>query len=346
MRATLSPAFTGSKMRQMFDLIRQCATDMSKHFKKESESGQPLNYEMKDLFSKYTNDIIATAAFGIEVNSFKEPNNEFLVNGKEMMNFNLAFAIKLSLMRVVPWLTSAFKMELFNEKITQFFKTMVLENIDNRIKHDIFRPDMINILKDITKKGAVSKTEEITEISDGFSAVDESDVGKQIVKRKWNDTELVAQCFLFFAAGFDTTSTMLTFSAYELATNPDIQQKLYAEILDTEENLDGKPLSYEHLQKMKYMDMFISEVLRLWPPAMNTDRMCAKDYNFEVNGKRYTIEKDTVIWIPIYGIQRDPKYYKNPEKCDPDRFSDQNKGEILPGTYIPFGIGPRNCIGN
>ena len=71
MRATLSPAFTGSKMRQMFILVRQCASDMSNYFKKQGEAGKPLKYEMKDLFSKYTTNVIATSAFGIEVTPLK-----------------------------------------------------------------------------------------------------------------------------------------------------------------------------------------------------------------------------------------------------------------------------------
>lgn len=72
-----------------------------------------------------------------------------------------------------------------------------------------------------------------------------------------------SQCFLFFFAGFDTTSNMLTFLTYELCVNPDIQQKLYEEIIDTNENLDGKRIDYDTLQKMKYMDQVVSEGLRM-----------------------------------------------------------------------------------
>lgn len=52
------------------------------------------------------------------------------------------------------------------------------------------------------------------------------------------------------------------------------------------------------------------------------------------------------VWIPIYGIHHDPTYFPNPDKFDPERFSDENKHNIQPGTYLPFGIGPRNCIGS
>ena len=347
MRTTLSPAFTGSKMRQMFILVQQCATDMSAYFKKQSLGGEELNYEMKDLFSKYSNDVIATAAFGIEVNSFANPNNEFFGMGKEIMSFSFLTSIKLAIIRTAPWIMRALKLQVFNEKYTRFFKSMVLENIDHRIKNEIFRPDMINILKDIVKLGGVqSKSDEAVETADGFSAVDESDIAnKNVVKRKWRDIELVAQCFLFFVAGFDTASTMLSFAAYELATNKDIEEKLYAEIVEMEQSLGGKPLGYDDLQKMKYMDMFTTEILRMWPPAMSTDRRCAKNYELKMDDKSFTIEKGTTVWIPIYGLHHDPKYFKNPEQCDPERFSDENKNNVVAGTYLPFGIGPRNCIG-
>ena len=348
MRATLSPAFTGSKMRQMFILVSQCAGDMSKYFKKEAAAGKTLNYEMKELFSKYSNDVIATSAFGIEVNSFENPKNEFFVMGQQLTNFTFAALLKFLLVSVMPWITKPLKIDLFDTKYEKFFKSMVLENIDSRIKNNIFRPDMINILKDIVKQGGVqTNAEEVAETSDGFSAVEESDVGtKTVVKRKWNENELAAQCFLFFLAGFDTTSTLLTFASYELAINPDIQERLYAEILDNEAELDGQPLSYENVQKLKYVDMFISEMLRLWPPVMSIDRICVKDYTLQSNENSVTIKKGTVVWFPIHGLHTDPKYFKNPDKCDPERFSDENKNDILPGTYLPFGIGPRNCIGN
>lgn len=77
-----------------------------------------------------------------------------------------------------------------------------------------------------------------------------------------------------------------------------------------------------------------------------TDRVCVKDYDVNVDGKTFTIEKDKVIMIPVFAFHRDPKYFPNPMKFDPERFSDENKHNIDPDTYLPFGIGPRNCIGS
>jgi len=63
------------------------------------------------------------------------------------------------------------------------------------------------------------------------------------------------------------------------------------------------------------------------------------------NGKFVSIKKDTLVFLPFYQLHRDSEYFPNPEKFDPYRFSDENKDSIVSGTYLPFGIGPRACIG-
>lgn len=89
--------------------------------------------------------------------------------------------------------------------------------------------------------------------------------------------DLLAQCTLFFVAGFETVSACLCFTAHELLENPEIQNKLYVEILDTQKSLDRNALHYDTLMKMSYTDMVISESLRKWPPAIITDRICSAD---------------------------------------------------------------------
>jgi cytochrome P450 family 6 len=73
------------------------------------------------------------------------------------------------------------------------------------------------------------------------------------------------------------------------------------------------------------------------------NRETADSYTFEETG--LTLEKGTSILIPLVGLHYDPEYYPNPEKFDPERFSDENKGDLIPYTFMPFGEGPRVCIG-
>lgn len=118
------------------------------------------------------------------------------------------------------------------------------------------------------------------------------------------------------------------------------------EIVSTSEKLNGKRIDYETLQRMKYLDQVMCETLRKWPPAPTIDRLCVKEYALtDANNRKIHIEKGQYMWFSVYGIHHDAKYYPEPNKFDPERFSDENKRKIVPGTFIPFGVGPRNCIG-
>lgn len=205
---------------------------------------------------------------------------------------------------------------------------------------------MINLLMQ-AQQGKVNPEEPEYDSNHGFAAVEESHFGLRSVNCKWSDEDIVAQCFLFFAAGFGTTSLVLSFCAYEIMANPDVQRKLNAEIDATRKNLNGKPITYEELQKMKYLDMVISEVLRKWAPLGATERICTKSYQIENEdtGETVKIEAGDTIEFPIAGLHYDPEYWSDPEKFDPERFNDENRQKIKSFTYLPFGIGPRNCIG-
>lgn len=213
------------------------------------------------------------------------------------------------------------------------------------------RPDMIHLLMEARKGHLKYEEEDQSKSQDaGFATVEESQIGKVAIqqKKEISDMDIAAQALIFFFAGFDTVSTLMSFMAHELAVNPDVQEKLHQEIEETLKECDGE-VSYEALVKMKYLDMVISETLRKWPPAVGTDRICVNDYVIDpVSGEEtpLVIEKGTSVMIPILGLHYDAKYFPNPDKFDPERFSNENKGNIIPYSYMPFGMGPRNCIGS
>jgi len=157
--------------------------------------------------------------------------------------------------------------------------------------------------------------------------------------------EMTAQAFIFFLGGFDTVSTIICFMQYELAINPDIQNKLKAEIEDVLKDTNGKP-TYEAVNDMKYLDAVINETLRLYPPSTFLDRICVKDFEMPPatpDGEPFTIKPGECIWFPSYALHRDSKYFPEPEKFNPDRFLNSNVDNSI---YIPFGMGPRICIAN
>lgn len=138
----------------------------------------------------------------------------------------------------------------------------------------------------------------------------------------------------------------MTLMAYELVKNPEIQKKLQEEIDQVNQKLNGKEINYEELQKMKYLDQVVSEALRMWPAAPMIDRQCSKTFMLEYDGKKLEFEAGKNFYMLIYGIHHDEKYFPNPEQFDPDRFSEENKNKINRDAYIPFGVGPRNCVGS
>ncbi|XP_055696967.1 probable cytochrome P450 9f2 isoform X3 [Phlebotomus papatasi] len=345
MRATLSPAFTGSKMRLMCDLIVEIGVQMVEFLQKEAKDKGPQTYEMKELFSRVSNDVIATCAFGINVDSLKHKSNDFYLTAKVLSDFNsVGKILRMTFSQYFPKISNAIGLKFNPDKDTNFFRSLVTDAMKYREQQNIVRPDMIHLLME-AKKGKLNhaKTEKDTA---GFATVDESVQWKRS-DRNWSEKEIVAQCFLFLLAGFETVSASLSFAAYEICANPEVQEKLYEEIKTVDEDLQGDRINYETLSKMKYLDMVISESLRKYPPATIAERQCNKDITLELfEGMPYDFKKKDGLWIPIYSLQRDPKYFPNPEKFDPERFSDENKSSINPNAYIPFGVGPRNCVGS
>ena len=154
------------------------------------------------------------------------------------------------------------------------------------------------------------------------------------------DAEILSQAVVFLLAGYDTVFNALSFITYCLATNPEQQETLCEEIDTVLEKHDGE-INYESVNEMKFMDMVIDETLRLYPAILRMDREATSDY--EYNGMK--IKKGSLIAIPIYPLHYNPITYPDPEKFDPFRFSDENKKIRDSANYLPFGMGPRNCIG-
>lgn len=219
---------------------------------------------------------------------------------------------------------------------------MFLNVMDERKKKQIFRPDMINMLMKL-------RTEQQKDFSNNETKPNKSTKSSSFEQlqrnQNWTDDDLIAQCFFCFFAGFDSTSKLLAFMAYELAINQDIQQKLYEEIKQSKDNLNGSESLFDVITQLKYFDQVVNETLRRWPPDIIGLRKCTKDIEIDLGGAKVNIERGTGIWIAVSALHHDHRNFETPMRFDPERFSDINKHKIKPGTFIPFGIGPRNCIG-
>ncbi|CAH1977388.1 unnamed protein product [Acanthoscelides obtectus] len=146
---------------------------------------------------------------------------------------------------------------------------------------------------------------------------------------------------MFFIAGFVTTTLALTHTLYELALNPEVQEKTRK--VAQEMVNDYEEISYEALmdKKYAYMDMLLNETHRKYPALSYLDRACTVDY--KIPGTNYVLRKGDRIIIPTYGHNFDENYFPNPEKYDPDRYLNRLNQDGL--YFLPFGEGPRACIG-
>ncbi|CAH2229257.1 jg23724 [Pararge aegeria aegeria] len=163
--------------------------------------------------------------------------------------------------------------------------------------------------------------------------------------KEWTQTELAGQVFIFFVAGYESSATALVMCVHELALNPDIQEKLYQEIIRFKE--EHEQLTYENISTLKYLDGVLNETQRKWAAALIMDRVCNKPYVLpppREGGKPVHLKPGDIVYNLVNSIQMDPQYHPNPTKFDPERFSDENKHNMKPFTYMPFGMGPRNCI--
>ncbi|XP_052080764.1 cytochrome P450 3A28-like [Mytilus californianus] len=173
----------------------------------------------------------------------------------------------------------------------------------------------------------------------GESATDIKNGTIEMYKQRGiTETEILANSLIFFLDGYDTTAAGLIFSIYRMAVHQDHQERLFQEI---NHEIGKDSPSYEQIMKLQYLDMFFCEVMRMYPPSTRTNRKTMKSVT--VNG--YRIPDGVEVTVPIYAMHYDPELWPEPETFDPERFSAVNKETRSPYSYMPFGHGPRNCIG-
>lgn len=165
MRTILTPAFTGNKMRMMFELIRKSTTDFREILTKETNAGGKM-YELKDLLSRYACNIIATCAFGLEVDAIANRDDEFYLAGKKVTNFDGWQGIKFLLFDSIPRIMQLCRVKFFDPKLMNYFRYVVTSAISYREKNLVFRPDMIELLMQ-ARKGTLDETGHSAKVNRG-----------------------------------------------------------------------------------------------------------------------------------------------------------------------------------
>ncbi|XP_077276291.1 putative cytochrome P450 6a13 [Temnothorax americanus] len=316
LRTRLSPVFTSGKLKEMFSLISKCADHLVQYMEKVASRNEPV--ECRELTAKYTTDVIGTCAFGIEMNALSDEDSEFRKMGRQIFNPSWRNTLRFRMRQMLPWLYELSAYVLPQTEVTKFFTRVIVETMDYRETNNIIRHDFVDMLRKLKKH------------PDKLGDID------------LTDNLIAAQAFVFFAAGFETSSTTISNALYELALNQKVQDNLRQEI-DEMYAKHGENLTYDDIKKMDYLDKVFKETLRKYPPVTVLMRQSMSSYTFD--GTKVSVPKNQRIWIPAYAIQRDPSIYPKPDVFDPERFNEEAVRSRHPMAYLPFGDGPRNCIG-
>lgn len=236
-RMRLSPTFTSGKLKGYFDVIVSCGGALDNHIEKFVKSGETI--EIRDVLARFATNVIASVAFGIEIDCIKDPNDVFHRYGRKFFDPNIKNSVRNVFRFLVPTLAKLFRIRFADKDVGEFFIETVQQNLEYREKNNHVRKDFFQLLMQM-RNGSVKE--------DGDWSTDSSKSAKNLTIN-----EMTAQAYLFFVGGYESTSTTMTFFMYEMARNQDIQQKAYEDIGAILEKHDGK-LTYESINEMKYIE--------------------------------------------------------------------------------------------
>lgn len=229
LRKKLSPTFTSGKMKTMFPTIVALSNNFCSSFE-EIVANNPSGFMIKDVTSRFTTDVIGNCAFGIECNSLSDPQNQFRTMGDKF--FRRSFVRSLSQLFMVnfPAFSNRIGLKSTPEDVSEFFTQTVVDTVKYREENKVNRKDFLDLLLKIRN--------------------DESEANQLTIQ------EIVSQSFIFFVAGYETSSSTMMFCLFELAKRPEIQSLARKHIVEVLKKHDGE-LTYECLQDMDYLDKVV-----------------------------------------------------------------------------------------
>lgn len=231
MRNALSPTFTSGKMKSMFHIIEEKGRDFVAYFERNSSKA----IDIKDANTKYTADIVASTAFGLETKALSTEKSVIMDVLKRVFESTALTGMYFMFVSTFPKLSAKLGLRLFYKEVEDFFSKTIHETIDHREKNTIKRSDFLNMLINLKNQGTIADTGDIN------------------VEGKLTFNEILAQAFLFFVAGYETSSTAMGFGFYFIARHSDVQKKLREEIKTVKAKHGGK-IDYEALMEMTYLN--------------------------------------------------------------------------------------------
>jgi len=306
MKKMVTPPFSAPRLKKTVPAMNIAAEKM-RDYLKTIEKNEFVN--AVDFTKKFYMTSIASVVFGMDIDCFGEQESKFETMGKTLMA-----VWRFVVVALFPSLAILLKIKVINPESEVFFSNLCKRIVKERRSSNMEVKDVLGNLMNVAEENP-DMTEEM----------------------------MYKTCVQFFTDGYETASLALSALMYHLARNQDVQEKIQEEIdaifedKDEEDNIDQKDLT-----NMPYLDQVLSEGLRVGCIPF-TNRYCTKAW--QVPGDSFVIPKDMKVVIPTVGLHYDPKYWVDPFKFDPERFSPENKGKIHGAAYQPFGFGARACLG-
>ncbi|KAG8188042.1 hypothetical protein JTE90_009916 [Oedothorax gibbosus] len=348
-RSVLTPTFTAAKMKQMAGSMNSSIEDMLKQMQESANKGEVL--DAFDTYQRLTMDVITRTAFGIRTDVQTNKNSKMLRATKILFRtpyrdtfifLGLSFPL---LRRICIRLQIIFSTILnFGLSPAKMLRSGISDVIEYRRKNPQGKKaDLLQLMIDSTMVSGNTEMD-MTKLEAGNVEIEQKfenknekeDSSKNI--RAMTDDEIIATAFTVLLAGYETTSTALAFTTYFLAKHQDVQETLFLEIKELIQN--GQKLEYATVNKLPFLDNILNESMRIFPPVnLFTNRYALEDVQYG----DLKIPKGTLIQAPVYLMHHDPEFWTDPETFDPERFSNKPNSDGI--TYLPFGVGPRNCLG-
>ncbi|CAH2237103.1 jg24442 [Pararge aegeria aegeria] len=325
-RQRFGSAFSTGKIKAMFPFI----TARAEKLQLLAEEVVDLEYyDIRELMARYTTDFIGACGFGINMDSLNNENSEFRRLGKRIFHRTPRDAVAAALKFIFPELCK--NIHFLAPELEQSVSGLVQQVLQARNYTPCGNNDFIDLLLELKEKGNIS-VESLEHKEKNGEA--------KLVELKLDDLLLTAQIFVFFGAGFETSSTTSSFTLHQLAFNSDHQKKVQEEI-DRVLLKHNNKITYESINEMHYLEKAFYEAMRLYPSVGFLMRKCTtQNYTFPEIG--LTIDEDVKVIIPLQAFHRDEKYFYEPNVYNPDRFTCAQ--DMKTNYFLPFGEGPRACI--
>ncbi|KAL4236012.1 Cytochrome P450 3A4 [Mactra antiquata] len=335
LRTTLSPTFTAGRMKAMCPYIHKCMTILHEIIA-DNVKKSPEGFDIVPFIRGYTMDVICSTGFGLEVSAQTTPDNAFIRNSKEFLDFdglrNPLFLLQMFFPVISEIFPKLMRTNIISESAFEFYETATKRAFHERKEDHSKHNDLLQLMIKAHKGDDLDKSGIQNDVVDSGLSVE------QRKTRGFTDTEILINSIIFMVAGYDTTATTICWMIYDLVTQPDIQDKLIEEI---DEKIGKDVPSYENVFKLQYLDMVLQESQRFHPIVGRLNRKAIEDV--EINGVK--IPKGMDCTFAPLALHFMPEYWDEPNKFRPERFAPENKGNINEYAYLPFGQGPRNCIG-